>query len=193
MSACQVVLTNQDFTFSLPCAAGLTCVSALAIGATIWWLRSDAIADSANNSNNLATVLAHQIDNSVQSIDLVLSEIRDREEVSGAQAPNDFDGILRNEDTNRFLLERLPRLQQASFFGLVDKNGILVNTTRQWPSPKIDLSDRAYFPHFKYNDDKGVFSSAIRSSIAARDCKSLLSVNASTAPTTNSSEWSWPV
>ena len=140
-------------------AGGLTCVSALAIGATIWWLRSDAIADASNNSNNLAIVLAHQIDNSVQSIDLVLSEIRDREEVSGTQAPNDFNRILRNEDTNRFLLERMPRLQQVSFFGLVDKNGILVNTTRQWPSPKIDLSDRAYFSHFKNNDDNNIFIS----------------------------------
>ena len=150
---------KSRFRFLLAGAAGLTCVSALAIGATIWWLHSDAIADAANNSNNLATVLAHQIDNSVQSIDLVLSEIRDREEVNGTQALNDFDGILRNEDTNRFLLERLPRLQQASFFGLVNKDGILVNTTRQWPSPKIDLSDRAYFPYFKHNADKGVFIS----------------------------------
>jgi diguanylate cyclase (GGDEF)-like protein len=153
------VSDKSRFHFLLAIAAGLTCVSALAIGATIWWLHSDVIADAANNSNNLATVLAQQTNNSVQSIDLFLSEIRDREEVSGAQSPNEFDGILRNEDTNRFLLERLPRLQQASFFGLVDKNGILVNTTRQWPSPKIDLSDRAYFSYFKHKDDKGVFIS----------------------------------
>ena len=67
--------------------------------------------------------------------------------------------IFRNEDTYRFLLERLPRLQQAEFFGLVDKNGNLVNTTRQWPTPKINVSDRPYFSHLKNNDDKDIFIS----------------------------------
>ena len=74
---------------------------------------------------------------------------------------------MRGEDTYRLLMERLSRLQEAEFIGLVDKNGKLVNTTRQWPSPKIDVSDRAYFQHFKNNDDKGS-TSAIRFSIASR-------------------------
>ena len=41
----------------------------------------------------------------------------------------------------------------------MDKNGKLVNTTQQWPSPEIDLSDRAHFQHFKNNDDKGIYIS----------------------------------
>jgi hypothetical protein len=99
------------------------------------------------------------MDNSLQSIDLVLTEIKNREEIRGAQTPNDIDLVLRGEDTYQFLMERLSRLQQAEFIALVDKSGSLVSTTRQWPSPKIDLSDRAYFQHFKNNDDKTVYIS----------------------------------
>ena len=147
------------FHLLLASAAGLTCAAAITVGLTIWWLHSDAIADAAKDSNNLATVLAHQIDNSIQSIDLVLNEIKDKEEIRGAQAPNDVDRVLRDKDTNQFLLERLARLRQAEFIGLVDRNGSLLSTTRQWPSPTIDVSDRDYFQHFKNNDDKGVYIS----------------------------------
>jgi len=150
---------QSSFHFLLAIAAGLTCTSALAIGLTIWWLHSDAITDASTDSSNLATVLAHQMDNSLQSIDLVLTEIKNREEDPGAQTPNDIDRVLRGEDTYQFLTERLSRLQQAEFIALVDKDGNLVSTTRQWPSPKISLSDRTYFQHFKNNDDKAVYIS----------------------------------
>ena len=148
---------QSSFQFLLAVAAGLTCASALAIGMTIWWLRAAAIDDATMDSGNLATVLAHQIDNSVQSIDLVLTEIKNQEEISAAQTPNSFDRVLRGKDTNQFLQERLSHLQQVEFIGLVDKNGRLVNTTQKWPSPEIDVSDSPHFPYFKNHDDKGIY------------------------------------
>jgi hypothetical protein len=48
-------------------------MSALAIGLTIWWLHFDAIADASKESSKLAIVLADQTENSIQSIDLVVS------------------------------------------------------------------------------------------------------------------------
>ncbi len=56
-------------------------------------------------------------------------------------------------------MERQLRLQQAEFVALVDKNGNLVSTTRQWPTPKINVSDRPYFQHLKNNNDRGVYIS----------------------------------
>ena len=150
---------QSSYKFLLAVAAGLTCTAAIAIGLTIWWLRSDTIADASKDTSNLATVFAHEIENSIQSIDLVLSEVKDQEEIRAAQAPNDIERIFRGEDTSQFLMERLSRLQQGEFIGLVDKYGRLLNTTRQWPSPKIDLWDRSYFQHFKNNDDKSVYIS----------------------------------
>src|SRR5664280_1867654 len=140
-------------------AIGLTCTAALAIGLTIWWLRSDAIADASKDSSNLAIVLADQTENSIQSIDLVLTEIKNYEELLGTKTPDDFDRVLRSEDTYRFLMERLSRLQQADSISLVDKDGKLVNTTQQWPSPGINLSDRKHFQHFKSKDDKDIYIS----------------------------------
>jgi GGDEF domain-containing protein/PAS domain-containing protein len=140
-------------------AIGLTCAAALAIGLTIWWMRADEIADAFMDSNHLAVVLADQTANSIQSIDLVLTEIRNQEEIRRAQTPDDIDRVLRTEDTHKFLLERLSRLQQAEYISLTDKNGRLLNTTSQWPSPEIDLSDRPHFQHLKNNDDNSIYIS----------------------------------
>jgi diguanylate cyclase (GGDEF)-like protein len=134
-------------------------IAALAIGITIWWLRSDAIKDASKDTANLAVVLAEQTTRSIQSIDLVLNEIREHIEPLGVRAPNDFDRVLSGEDTYQFLIERLSHLPQAEFIRLVDKNGRLVNTTHEWPWSAIDVSYTAHFQHFKNSDDKSLYIS----------------------------------
>src|SRR5674476_1541219 len=143
-----IVHAQSTFRKLFVVAIGLTCTAVLSIGLAIWYLRVDAIRDASRDTGNLAAVLAEQIANSIQSIDLVLTEIKGQIESRGARASNEFDRVLRGEDTYQFLTERLSRLQQADFIGLLDNNGRIVNTTRQWPSPEIDLFDRDYFQHF---------------------------------------------
>jgi hypothetical protein len=57
---------------------GLILLFILAIGLTIWALRLDAIRDAHNDTGNIAVVLSGQIARSIQSVDIVLSDIRDR-------------------------------------------------------------------------------------------------------------------
>ena len=148
-------------------AVGVICAAALTIALTIWWLHSEAIAGAFRDSGNLAEVLAGQTASSIQSIDLILTEIKAEEEIRSAQLPDDFDRVGRGEGTYQYLVERLSHLPQADFITLVDKNGMLANSTLRWPTPGIDLSDRAYFQHFKNHDDKGIYiSNALISRIA---------------------------
>src|SRR5450631_3278938 len=150
---------TSNFQFLIAVALGVTFTAALAIGLTVWWLHSDAIDDASKDSNNLAIVLAEQLANSIQSIDLVLTGIQYQIEILSAQSPNDVDRVFRGEDTHQFLMERLRQLNQAELIGLADRNGRLVNTTQKWPSPDFDLADRDHFLHFKNSDDKGIFIS----------------------------------
>jgi diguanylate cyclase (GGDEF)-like protein/PAS domain S-box-containing protein len=152
---------RSSFRFLIAVTAGLNCTAALAIGLTIWWLRSDAIREASTNTSNLAILLAEQSTHAVQSIDLVLSEIKAQLESRAAATANDFNHLLRGGDTYQLLMERLSHLSQAERISLVDKNGRQVNTTFQFPSSEIDLSDRDYFQHFKSNDDKGVYISQV--------------------------------
>ena len=68
---------------SLICiAVGLIGLAVIAIGATISSLRQDAIADAFTETGNIATVLAEQTSRSVQAIDLVLVELKERFETA---------------------------------------------------------------------------------------------------------------
>jgi diguanylate cyclase (GGDEF)-like protein len=137
-------------------AIGFTCTAVFSIGLTIWWLRADAIKDASEDTDKLAIVLAEQTTHSIRSIHLVLNEIKERLEPLGVRVPNDFDRVLRDEGTHQFLIERLSRLPQAEFIRLVDKNGMLVNTTDEWPWSALDVSHTAHFQHFKNNNDQNI-------------------------------------
>ena len=145
------------FRFLVAVAAGILGAAAIAIGLTVWWLRSDAISDATKDNGNLATVLAEQTNLGVQSIDLVLNEIQERLENLGARTQDNFGHLQQDKNTYHSLLDSLSNLSQAALIALIDKNGRVVTTTQKWPTPPIDLTNRDYFQHFKNNDDKGVY------------------------------------
>jgi len=138
-------------------AAGLLAAAVLAIGLTIWWLRSDEIGDATRDTGNLATVLAEQTNLAVQSIDLVINEIQERLENLGARTQDNFGHLQQDLTTYHSLTDSLAHLSQAALIALIDKNGRVVITTQKWPTPTIDLTNRDYYPHFKNNDDKGIY------------------------------------
>ena len=154
---------RSSFRFLIAVAAGLTCTAALAIGLTVWWSHENAIRDTSANNVNLATVLAEQTNRSVQSIDIVLNEIKSQLEWRVATTPDQSKNLLRNLETNKLLTERLSVLSQSKRVWLVDKDGRAVNSTIFFPSAEIDDSDRDYFQHFKDNDDKDLYITQILS------------------------------
>ena len=180
------------FRFLIAVAVAVICAAALTIALTIWWLRSEAIAGAFRDSSNLAEVLAGQTASSIQSIDLILTEIKAEEEFRSAQMPDGFEHIGRSENTFQYLIGRLSRLPQAAFITLVDNKGKITNTTLQWPAPAVDLSDRPYFQHFRNTDDNRSIS-AMLSSVAWAERSSSLLAGASTTPTTPSLARSWSV
>ena len=141
-------------------AGALICAAGLAIGLTIWWLHSHAINEASANAGTLATVLAEQANRSVQSVDLVLSDLK--KELSSAntvQTRNSDD--LNGENVYRLILDRLSHLSQAERILVIDRFGHSANTTVKFPSDPVDLSDRDYFKHFKNNDDGRIFISSV--------------------------------
>ena len=104
-------------------AAGILGTAAIALGLTVWWLRSDAIDDATRDTGNLATVLAEQTNLAIQSIDLVLNEIQERLENLGARTQDNFGHLQQDKNTYHSLLDSLSHLSQAALIALIDKNG----------------------------------------------------------------------
>src|ERR1700722_18471487 len=125
------------------------------IGFTVWTLRSDAIRDESKDVGNIATVLAEQTSRSLLAIDLVLTEIQDHLKNIGIASADDFRADLKDKETFGFLKDRLSRFVQADVITLADNQGDVVNLSREWPAPKVNISDREYFRYFaKTPDDK---------------------------------------
>jgi diguanylate cyclase (GGDEF)-like protein len=131
-------------------------LAVIAIGLTIWGLRVDAIEEAANDTGNIATVLAEQTARSVQSIDLVLIELQERIASLGAATSDELHRKLDNLETHHALKERLARLPQADVIALVDNNGQVASSSRRWPPPNVNLIDRDFFQYFKTSADKGL-------------------------------------
>ena len=150
---------RASFRGLLGIAAALIALAVLAISFTIWGLRSDAIRDAEADTGNIAVVLSEQLTRSIQSVDIVLSDIREHfEDLNSINATAER---FRSQETFDYLNERRGRLSQADVVAIVDRQGQLIASSRQWPSPKADLADRDYFRNFVENDDRGIFISSL--------------------------------
>jgi diguanylate cyclase (GGDEF)-like protein len=152
---------RDDFKGLSRVALGLIALFVLATGLTIWGLRSDAIRDADNDTGNIAVVLSGQIARSIQSVDIILSDVRDQANAAGQQTPGETARRIHGHDFYGLLLSHLNRLSQADVIALIDHTGRVANSTTQWPPTGTDVSDRDYFQHFSNESDDGIFISSL--------------------------------
>ena len=152
---------HHNFRILSYVAFGLIASFVLAIGLTIRGLRTDAIQEVNTNIGNIATVLSEQLARSIQSVDIVLTDVREQAAKQPLSAQEEFDQQIRGRDLYEFLTERLSRLSQADFIAIIDSNGDIANTTQHWVTPKADVVDRDYFQHFKQENDDGIYISGL--------------------------------
>jgi diguanylate cyclase (GGDEF)-like protein len=155
-------VSNRVFVLRTIIRCSFVCVAVAVslIGLTVWTLRSDAIRDQSNAVGNIATVLAEQTSRSLLAVDLVLTEIQDHLRLVGIASTDDFRAGLKDRDTFEFLRDRLSQLPEADVITLADNQGKVVNLSREWPAPKVDISDREYFRHFARVPDDKMFIAA---------------------------------
>src|SRR5262249_809788 len=130
---------NRKVSFFLPAGAALIVGSLIAVAATIWQLRSDALAEARRDTANLALVLGEQTERAVQVIDLVVREMKDEIANMNIESPQAFETVLAGEGMNRVLAEKVGRLPQAEALAITSANGLLVNSSRSWPVGRLDL------------------------------------------------------
>jgi hypothetical protein len=154
-------IRRHNFRMLSYVAFGLIASSVLAIGLTIRGLRTDAIEEANANIGNIATVLSEQLARSIQSVDIVLTDVREQVEKQGPPAQEEFNQQIRGLDLHEFLRGRLNRLSQADFIAIIDRDGFIANTTQHRVMSKIDVADRDYFQHFKQENDDGIYISTL--------------------------------
>ncbi len=132
---------------------------AVATGGLIMDRRTDDLAENQRGAAELAQVLAEQTSRTLQPVDLMLRALQ--QSLIGAIGRDPADrSWWRSRVTFDQLTDQLRTLPQADALAIVGADGALVNYTRRFPVPALDLSDREYFRYLSSNDDHGLYVGA---------------------------------
>jgi diguanylate cyclase (GGDEF)-like protein len=139
-------------------------VTVAAIASSTAWLISvqhtSGLAESRRATTNLAQVLAEQTSRSISPVDLGLRQIQGWLESAGPQTLDAFNQSLGSRAMFDLLSDQMRGLPQADALVVIGPNGRLLNTSRIFPAPPLDLSDRELYQYFSTHDDHGVFVTA---------------------------------
>ncbi len=154
-------MLGRDFVSRITTlAVALTCCAGVAIGLTIWRLRVDAIEAAKQGAGDIAAVLAQRAGDSARNIDAVLQEVQARIASYGPSNEDEFAKLMTRRDMHDYLAARLATLPDIDAVNVVGNTGRLLGTTRHFPVPDIELSDREEFSHFADGPDPAMFIGA---------------------------------
>lgn len=124
--------------------------------------RQVAIDDTRRSLAQLGRVLAEDTARYARSVDIVLRNVQSRITDLGITTPAQFGSDLADRAMHDFLRAREEELPQGSVLSLVDASGRMVNSSRGWPSPQINVSDRDYFRHVAAHKDPAPYVTEIQ-------------------------------
>ena len=133
------------------CLVAASVVGIGTAGAFLASLRSSVISANQHNLQTISYVLADQASRSFQSVDLLQTALIERLHGQGLETPDDFRRLLAPKAIYQELHEKAGAVPQLDALTVIDAQGKLVNFSRDWPTPSIDLSDRKYFQQLKAN------------------------------------------
>jgi signal transduction histidine kinase/DNA-binding response OmpR family regulator len=123
-------------------------------------LRESSLQTAEANLARYSLMLVEEADRSFKSVDLVLSSIGDylgRREVTDSAS---YQRIMSDQATHLLLKEKITGLPQIDAVTMINAQGKLINFSRYWPIPDVNVSDRDYFKALKADPNLETFISA---------------------------------
>lgn len=118
-------------------------------------LRKHEIADWRDSLDNLTLVLAENTAQTMTSTYQVLDSIA----MLVHDTPMAPLSVLKSEATYRALKDRISASPQVDVATIINARGDVLNFTRSFPAPEINLADRDYFKHHLLHDSATPFLS----------------------------------
>jgi signal transduction histidine kinase/DNA-binding response OmpR family regulator len=108
-------------------------------------LRDSLLLATESSLSRHSLMLAEQTDRSFKSVDLVLSGIADHIGRQGVTDTASYQGLMSRHETFLLLQERIRGLPHVEAVTLIDAKGTLINFSRSWPIPDVNVTDRDYY------------------------------------------------
>ena len=149
------------------CGLVLATVITAATALTLSNLRERALEDRKRELQNLALTLAEHTDRSFQTVELVQKSLIERMHALGVVAMGEqYEQRMSGHDIHLMLKDKISGLPYVDAMTLFNSDGELINSSRAWPIPAINIADRDHFKTLKANADLTLFvSKPVRSSV----------------------------
>ena len=128
--------------------------------AVVLHLRESELVAAENQLKTLSLTLAEQADRAFQSVELVVTSVANGVAGKGVTDGTSFAQNMAGFDTHRILKEKISGIPQLNAITVISSEGKLVNFSRSWPIPEVDVSDRDYFRALKDDASLKTFVSA---------------------------------
>lgn len=126
---------------------------------SIWVLHDRQIQDWRQELGNMSLLLSENTAQTMASAYLVLDSLAETIQSADINDNAELLKAFRNPQTQQMMRDKISGLPQIDVASIVDSNGNLVNFTRSFPAPTINLADRDYFEHHRSNAGQAVFLS----------------------------------
>ncbi len=135
-------------------------IGVVVVASMLWQLRQETLREAQLTVGKLGIAVAEQTARSVQAADVVLKTIQQEIVESRLNSIEAFRAELGTQLVQRSLALRTSGLPQVDALTIVDAEGRLVNFSRRWPVPSMELSDRDYTQYFRAGGQAPHFVSA---------------------------------
>lgn len=141
------------------CAFSLALIFVINAVISAYLLRENTIKSRMSQLNNLSVILAEHTSQTISSAKIALESIEDVLQVSNIQTEQDYQKFARQKQQFSLLEEKTKSNSIIDVATLVGRNGEVINFSRSYPPPNINLADRDYFQWLSTHDDHEIFFS----------------------------------
>ncbi len=134
---------------------GLVLVMVIAVSGAIavWMLRAQAIDEWRGQMKNYSLVLASHTTQTLASANLVLDGVSQRIQLAGVTNEATLRAKTKTAEFHQMMRDRAASSPFIDVVTVVAENGDVINFTRSFPAPPINLADRDYFKAQAANPD----------------------------------------
>jgi len=132
-------------------------------------LHGETVTEAMLGLRTLNASLAEQTARTIEGIDLAVSGIAEQIPLENRRSPEAFSRLRTDRQVHEILKAKASGLPQLEALSLIAADGTLVNFTRQFPAPALDLSRRDYYQALKDADPGHAYLSRPTKSLVTRD------------------------
>jgi diguanylate cyclase (GGDEF)-like protein/PAS domain S-box-containing protein len=130
---------------------GTLLIAAIAVGTTIMagTFRDRALASAEDQLENTVLLMARHFDQQLEDFMAIERDVASQIEAARIPSADAFRAQLSTSDWHNMLRLRLRAYNDVAGVNLFDANGVLINSSDNWPVPNVRIADRNFFKAFK--------------------------------------------